>query len=128
MKIDRIQYQRVYPIGNYATERVGLEASLDENENPEEALAKLMTITNDLHYATTATLDQFRGTQIRDIEEVPKITNEDKKKQQILGFVEAITTCTSLKTLLIFEKLVERENVSELYEAYHSTKKRLENV
>jgi hypothetical protein len=127
MIIDRIQYQKVYPLGSYTTERIGLEASLDEGENPEEALNKLKVIVDTLHAETLTQLDLYRGTQVVDIPEQP-ISNEDKKKQQLMGFVEAITTCTSLKALQIFEKLVERENVSELYEAYHSTKKLLENV
>ena len=127
MNIDRIQYQKVFPISTYCTERIGLEASLDDNENPEEALSKLKIMVDTLHQETLSQLDQYRGTTTKIIEEQPNLSNEDKKKKQIAGFVEAITTCTSLKSLEIFTKLVERENIDELYEAYHSTKLKLQN-
>jgi hypothetical protein len=39
MKLSQISYQRVYPLGSYSTERIGLEATLDEGENPETALS-----------------------------------------------------------------------------------------
>lgn len=87
MNIDRISYQRVFPIGNFATQRIGLEATLDENENPEEALTKLMTITNELHSATIATLEEYRGTTTRTIEESPV-------NSTIKGIIEDIQACT----------------------------------
>lgn len=48
-------------------------------------------------------------------------------KDKIQGFVEAITTCTTIKALETFKKLVEMQNIPELYEAYSETKKRLDN-
>ena len=58
MNIDRIQYQKVFPISTYCTERIGLEASLDDNENPEEALSKLKIMVDTLHQETLSQLDQ----------------------------------------------------------------------
>src|SRR6516164_2296515 len=48
MKIDRISYQRVFSIGMYQNERIGMEASLDENENPEVAISLLRDKVNSL--------------------------------------------------------------------------------
>jgi hypothetical protein len=127
MNIDRISYKKVFPIGSYLTEHIGLEATLDMGESPEVALQRLQIIVNDLHSATIATLEETRGTQVKDIAQEPKVSNEDKKQMQIQGWVEAINSCSSLKVLEIYTKMVERENVEILYEAYNSTKKRLEN-
>ena len=118
MQLDRISYQRVFPIGNFATERIGLEASLDKDENPEEALNKLKVIVDTLHAETLTQLDLCRGSKVVDVVE---------PKDALSNFIEAITTCTTIKALESFKKLVEMQNVPELYEAYSETLKRLQN-
>ena len=76
MKLSQISYQRVYPLGSYSTERIGLEATLDEGENPETALSHLKILVEELHQETMKSLpkDDFRGTHVRDVvEENPSI-------------------------------------------------------
>ncbi len=76
MKLSQISYQRVYPLGSYSTERIGLEATLDEGENPETALSRLKIMVEELHQETLKSLstDDFRGTHVRDVvEENPSI-------------------------------------------------------
>jgi len=76
MTLTNISYQRVYPLGSYSTERIGLEATLDEGENPQTALEHLKTMVEELHQETLKSLptDDFRGTHVRDVvEENPSI-------------------------------------------------------
>jgi hypothetical protein len=47
MKPDRIAITRKYNLGNYQTVDYHVEASLDEGENPVEAIRKLERIIND---------------------------------------------------------------------------------
>lgn len=61
MKITTISYQRVYPIGSYATHRIGLEASLDEGDTPAFELANLKKMVQDIHAETVSQLDLYRG-------------------------------------------------------------------
>lgn len=95
MKIDRIQYKKIFPLGSYTTEHIGLEASLDENENPEEALTKLITITNELHSATIATLEEYRGTTTRTIGEQEQ--QVEKIPDEIQSMLDGINGCTELE-------------------------------
>lgn len=89
MKIDRIQYQRVFAIGNYVTERIGLEASLDPNDNPQTELEHLKIVVNELHSATIATLEEFRGTKVRDVvEEQSGNSKQDEAIAQLYVAVE----------------------------------------
>lgn len=93
MNIDRINYQRVFPIGSYATHRVGLEATLDKDENPELALQRLQIIVNELHASTLSELEQYRGTTVRTIggeheQQVDKVPNE---LQAVLDGIDACT-------------------------------------
>lgn len=92
MIIDRISYQRVFAIGNYVTERIGLEASIDENDNPEVELSHLKQMVNELHSATIATLEEFRGTKVRDVVEEPVVDS-------VQASIDEINKCETLEEL-----------------------------
>jgi len=117
MLLDRISYQKVFPISMYCTERIGLEASLDEKDNPETSLERLKVLVETLHSATIASLDEFRGTQVKEIEKVPV--------NPVESMITAITTCTTIEVLRTFEKLAKSK--SEFMEAYMETMDKLTN-
>ena len=85
MIIDRISYKKVYPISSFCTEHIGLEASLDKDENPEEALNKLKVIVDTLHAETLTQLDLCRGSKVVDVNPV---------NTTIQGIIEDIGNCT----------------------------------
>lgn len=116
MKLDRISYQKVFPISMYCTERIGLEASLDENDNPETCLERLKVLVETLHSATIASLDEYRGTQVKEVEKVPVNTVESMRT--------AISTCTEIATLKTFEKLAKSK--PEFQTAYDKRLKELQ--
>ena len=49
MKIDRINYTHTYQIGLTQWQKVGLEASIDDTEDPKECLAKLEQEAHNFH-------------------------------------------------------------------------------
>lgn len=40
MKFDKIYYQRIFPLGPYINERIGVEILIEDGESPEAALAE----------------------------------------------------------------------------------------
>jgi len=91
MTLTTISYQRVFPVGNYATERIGLEATLDETDNPQTALEHLKTMVEELHQETLKSLptDDFRGTHVRDVVEEPV--------DSVNKVLEAIRLCNEIE-------------------------------
>jgi hypothetical protein len=49
MQIDRIHYQKVFPVGAYLTERIGFEAELAPDDNPIDAINHLRSLAEGLH-------------------------------------------------------------------------------
>jgi hypothetical protein len=49
MRIERINYQRVFAVGAYLTERIGFEASLEEGEDQRSAIEQMRQMAEDIH-------------------------------------------------------------------------------
>jgi DNA primase len=49
MRIERINYQKVFPAGSYLTERIGFEASLEEGEDQRSAIEQMRQMAEDIH-------------------------------------------------------------------------------
>jgi hypothetical protein len=49
MRIERINYQKVFPCGAYLTERIGFEASLEEGEDQRSAIEQMRQMAEDIH-------------------------------------------------------------------------------
>lgn len=112
MIIDRISYKKIFPIGSYLTEHIGLEASLDDKENPEEALNKLKVMVDTLHAETITHIEEFRGTQVKDIA-------PDEPKDKIQAFKETLDMCTTVVMLERFKPQVDRikdDGLTQFYE------------
>jgi hypothetical protein len=56
MKIDRINYTHTYQIGLTQWQKIGLEASIDDTEDPKECLAKLEQEAHDFHRKSNPSL------------------------------------------------------------------------
>lgn len=120
MIIDRISYQRVFAIGNYVTERIGLEAGLDDKEDPQTALEHLKIMVNQLHAETLTQIEEQRGSHVRDTSPVDSI--QDKIK----GWIEVINLVTNIPHLEKFKTRVEEEDNQELTTAYNNKLKSLQ--
>lgn len=118
MIVDRISYKKVFPISSFCTEHIGLEASLDKGENPEEALNKLKVMVDTLHAETLTQLEEYRGTTVRDI-------SPDKPADKIQAFKETLDMCKTVVMLERFKPQVDREKSEELTIAYNKKLKEL---
>lgn len=49
MKPDRINYQKTFNLGNYTSERIGMEAQIDDGEDPQTKLLVLKNLVEDFH-------------------------------------------------------------------------------
>jgi hypothetical protein len=111
MKLSQISYQRVYPLGSYSTERIGLEATLDEGENPETALSHLKILVEELHQETLKSLptDDFRGTHVRNVVEEPV----DKIERTMIEEMEA---CSSYPEIQSFRFTIKDADEQAVYD------------
>lgn len=111
MKLSQISYQRVYPLGSYSTERIGLEATLDEGENPETALSHLKILVEELHQETLKSLptDDFRGTHVRNVVEEP----QDKIERTMIEEMEA---CSSYPEIQSFRFTIKNADEQAVYD------------
>jgi len=106
-----ITYQRVFPLGSYSTERIGLEATLDEGENPGTALSRLKIMVEELHQETLKSLptDDFRGTHVRNVVEEP----QDKIERTMIEEMEA---CSSYPEIQSFRFTIKDADEQAVYD------------
>ncbi len=116
MKITTIQYHKVYNLGNYCSEKIGLEASIDETEQSlHDAAKELKEYCDEIHKQNNPHL--FQETQVMDYSnppstftnntgtdtlsmkyapiEEPKISPE-QEIEEVLAGIEAATNETEL--------------------------------
>lgn len=117
MKIKTVSFsQSVETVWGYGLKKWTKAASEiefdEENDNPDNAYALAKQLVKEQITKEIAEHTEMKGTQVIDIEET------GGKDGQLRSFIEAINTTTSLKSLEIFKKLVDRENNPQLTEAY----------
>jgi hypothetical protein len=86
----------------------GMEAEINPAENPIDEWIKL----KELVQLAMNQSDSMKGTVVTQVDRTPK-------EQAIDNHIEAINGCTSLKSLEIFQKMVDRENNDLLTDAYN---------
>lgn len=84
MKITTIQYKKVFPIGAYQNEPLGIEATLDENEDPIEAFKTLKQLAHEVHISLNPTLysETFVSNQWQQ-EPTPTLSTEEMAIKEI---------------------------------------------
>lgn len=88
MKIIEANYSKKFPYAPYLNEDIGFRASLDEGEEPEEAILKLKAIAEQCWVKSNPQIQM--GTDIRDI---PQEQPVDKRVQAI---IEDIKNCKAV--------------------------------
>lgn len=125
MKITTIKFGKTYSLGNFCSERIDLEASIDSGtEDVYECLEKLKDTCDTYHKAnnpqlyTQQSLVSLDGWEWKDNkwEEIPPST----PKTQPHSTIEAINSCTTLKVLQEFDLIVQNmsKKYPEIAEAY----------
>ena len=98
MKVLTISYKQKFPTGSYLNCDIGFEASIGENEKPEDAMKTLQDLAESFHKSSFSHLYTESGKPIT-------ITQVEEDRR--VGMVEAIETCTDLGVLKTFALLAK---------------------
>jgi hypothetical protein len=124
MRIEKINYQKLYPIGNFLNERVGFEASIDENDDPQQALAQLKEMADKFHEKNNAENNHQESGESPE-NSSHKENSEPKPPQEIqIGNIEAgIRSCRDIKILETYRLIIKKD--AGLQKAYDEMMEKL---
>jgi len=129
MKTTLVSYEKLFPLGPYINEKIRIEGTLEEGETVEQAFTDARKMVHDFHHKTNPELyaeNNMRGTVISDVPEPvkKKLSNEEKKAETINSTIQVINTAENIGQVEIFRKLVNRENIPALTEAFENAIKK----
>lgn len=146
MKITTVNYQKVFPLGQYINERIGVEIQVDPDESEIEALREAKRIVEQFHKDNNPQLYSEPKEYPYQLEGGAWVT---KQKNEILGdkifisdmppsnpknqphsTIEAISSCTTLKVLQEFDLIVQNmgKKYPEIKDAYDNKLKELQDA
>jgi hypothetical protein len=137
MTITKVSYGKTYPLGNYSSERIDLEASVEEGERITGVIELLKEICDREHKANNPHLYQEQGTQypmpfMNEKEIFGQLDNltltkltENQPLTQEQKIHNLITQSTSLPELKQWELLSNNKIYPSLKQAYENKLKEL---
>lgn len=119
MITDRIKYGRSFQVGLSIWERIDMEATIEQGDDLEKCFSELKNQVETTHKKLNPHLYP-KGNEaiIESFGDVPQV-QVSPKENAINSQIEAISGCSSLKSLEIFKKLVDRTNDERLTSAYN---------
>ena len=142
MQITKVSYGKTYPTGNYSSERIDLEATIDEGETITGVISVLKKMCDTEHQNNNPHLYQEQDTkyqhpiseinnyttidrtELRPVETPQPIDNQLTQEQKIHNL---ITQSTSLSELKQWELLSKNKQYPTLKEIYDNKLKELTN-
>jgi hypothetical protein len=128
MKIEKINYQKLYPTGNWLNERFGFDISIDEGDNIKETFKTLRKMADDIHKELNPPQEsndesihssQIENQWVRHEEPLPKPPQEIQ-----IGNIEAgIRSCKDIKILETYRFIVKKD--AGLQKAYDEMMEKL---
>jgi hypothetical protein len=76
MEIKLVSYQEIFNLGNYCSQRIGVEVAVNPGENAMEALETARKLVHEYHRETEP--EEMRGTHVRDLSQ-----NSQEREDQI---------------------------------------------
>jgi len=119
MQINQVSYQKTFNLGNYSSERIGVEIVLNEGEDAKEALNTAKALVEEYHQQSSLMYSLPSNDIVR--HPFPEIQVEKEVREQTLE--EQIRSCTDLKVLKAYQLLVKKDPI--LQEAYNQTMSKL---
>jgi hypothetical protein len=119
MKIDRISYQKLFPLGVYINERIGMEATLDPEDIAEDKLSELKNMVEFTHKSLNPQLYKNGNEPLISGFIPDEQVEKDSKERRIEMFIKEIERCATLdgnNGLLTYRLLAN--NTPELKEVY----------
>ena len=111
MHIEKISYQKTFNLGNYSSERIGVDINLNEGDTTDEAMAQARALIDKYHSETLSLIDdKQRGIH----EQVIPTPKEPLSKTEEM--IRDMNTCKDLKILESY-RLIASKN-PELQAAY----------
>ena len=126
MKPKTITYQRLYPIGAFANERLGMEVELNEVDSPEAAFQYAKETIEQTHKALNphlyAEYSFHESSQNENFSQEPS----DPKQEAQQRMITAISGSSDLTVLESFRKPAKSQG-GEIQEAFNKREKELQN-
>ena len=99
---DKINYQKVFPLGMYINERVGVEMSLSHEDNPMEVLATAKELVEQFHK------ENNKGLYLTvNPDAIPEVQQPKAKLSPTETYKQAISRCTSTEELATYLLIVK---------------------
>ena len=126
MHISTISYQKTYNLGNYSSEKIGVEISINAGEDSMEALRTAKQLCDEYHKETTTSLPPENT--ITNVEEIlpeiqqPKLSAKQRQEQTL---IDSINSCTDVKVLESYRLIAKSK--PKLQTSYDNKLKQLTN-
>ena len=125
-KITSINYAKLFPLGAFINEKIGVECQLDDGEDVMNVLTEAKKIVTTFHYESNKELYEMKGMKVTDIQEgEPVVQLSNPKLDQVQSIIRDMGTCTELKTLEAY-RLIAKNN-TDIQAAYDNQLKTLNN-
>src|SRR6185369_1626045 len=103
MRVTKINYQKLFPLGMYINERLGLEAELEDGDSPEQSMQQLKKMTESM-----ATNPNYGI--VHELQPIPEINVELNGKDHRINFIASqIASCTE-KVVLESYRLIAKQH------------------
>ena len=110
MKINQVNYQKTFNLGNYSSERIGVDITLNEGDDAKEALATAKQLVEEYHVQGYAA----REAAVPVIVATP--LPQPKKSTEPLSLADQIKTCTEIKVLESYKFIVKGKPEQQVYD------------
>lgn len=104
MDIKTVSYQEIFNLGNYCSQRIGVEVAVNPGENAKQALEVARNLVHEYHQQTAPDEIQ-RGTIITDLPPEPTLS----PKEAMIKAIESCTEIDGADGLLSFKRLSEND-------------------
>lgn len=114
MHIEKVNYQKTFNLGNYSSEKIGVELSLNPGEDAKLALNTAKELVEEYHKESIAKLKESGFFQEEEHIEVIEKTGPKTLTERTKPFIDACKTVEELKAWELMSK--NNPELSEYYE------------
>ena len=118
MHIQTINYTRTFNLGNYSSEKIGVEFALNPGESADKALDNARQLVEEYHKKSVKQIEESGLYFEQDEPIVEKVIPTQSKKTLTERTKEFINSCTTKQELKAWELMCK--NNSELLEYYNN--------
>ena len=118
MHIQTINYTRTFNLGNYSSEKIGVEFALNPGESADRALDNARQLVEEYHKKNVKQIEEAAHYFEQDEPIVEKVIPTQSKKTLTERTKEFINSCTTKQELKAWELMCK--NNSELLEYYNN--------